>query len=119
MFLDDTYLHKRECLCRILFCGLDGTSEGDVLRLVELNSACMSSHSEQSSCLIKHHDRCVDGAQIMAMSLDDMELDECVYFAMGMSNMGFIFGVSLAKKLLVRPFNYICVWAAHHMYVSQ
>lgn len=86
--------------------GLEGTGEADVLGLVESNSACTSSCHAQSGCLGKHHGRCVDGAQIMDMPLDGMELDECVYFSMGMSNMGFVFGVPLAKKLLVRtPFS--------------
>lgn len=111
MLLDDKHVHKRECPCLMLSCGLEGTGEADVLGLVELNSACTSSCREQSGCLVSHRGRCVDGAQTMEMPLDDMELDECVYFAMGMSNMGFVFGVPLAKKLLVRRSSSTRAWA--------
>lgn len=54
----------------------------------------------------------------MDMPLDDMELDECVYFSMGMSNMGFVFGVPLAKKLLVRPFSSTRAWGRYQMCTS-
>ena len=49
--------------------------------------------------------------QIMDMPLDYMDLDECVYFSMGTSNMGFVVGVPLAEKLLVRPSSSTRAWA--------